>query len=222
MTIQPNENYQDIIYSKYKIETIGFRWSCFLLTIRYEYAIIFTVIVMERRIAKLIVGKAGGTAGKDSKTYKVSLPSKWVAELGLTDTKMEILFDGERIIVLPHLSMDEFLEKKESLGHKLLKLEFYDDEILCTKIIVDFTDETLSVENTTEHIVKTAFGKNEVPTWDDFQNFLEERCVPRSRSGIREYLETIGVEEYNPIEIIKKTSGRMAEDNQWIKLEVIQ
>lgn len=180
------------------------------------------VIVMERRIVKLIVGKAGGTAGKDSKTYKVSLPSKWVAELGLTDTKMEISFDGERIMISPHLSMDEFLEKKESLGHKLLKLEFYDGEILCTKIIADFTDETLSVENTTEHIVKTAFGKNEVPTWEDFQNFLEERCVPRSRSGIREYLEAIGVEEYSPMEIIKKTRGRMAEDNQWLKWEEIQ
>ena len=42
-----------------------------------------------------------------------------------------------------------------------------------------------------------------------FEDFLEERCVPRSRSGIREYLETIGVEEYNPLEIIKKTKGRM-------------
>ena len=180
------------------------------------------VIVMERRIANLIVGKAGGTAGKDSKTYKVSLPSKWVAELGLTDTKMEISFDGERIIISPHLSMDKFLESKKSLGHRLMKLEFYDGEVLCTKIIADFTDETLFVENTTEHIVKTAFGKNEVPTWDDFLNFLEERCVPRSRSGIREYLETIGVEQYNPIEIIKKTSGRMAEDNQWLKWEKIQ
>lgn len=180
------------------------------------------VIVMERRIVNLIVGKAGGTAGKDSKTYKVSLPSKWVAELGLTDTKMEISFDGERIIISPHLSMDEFLEKKESLSHKLLKLEFYDGEILCTKIIADFTDETLSAQNTTEHIVKTAFGKNETPIWDDFLNFLEERCLPRSRSGIREYLEAIGVEEYSPIEIIKKTSGRMAEDNQWLKWEEIQ
>ncbi len=174
---------------------------------------------MERRIAKLIVGKAGGTAGKDSKTYKVSLPSKWVAELGLTDTKMEISFDGERITISPHLSMDKFLKKKQSLGHKLMKLEFYDGGSLCTQIITDFTDETLSVENMTEHIVKTAFGKNETPSWDDFLNFLEERCMPRSRSGIREYLETIGVEEYDPLEIIKKTEGRMAEDSQWIRLE---
>ena len=180
------------------------------------------VIVMERRIAKLIIGKAGGTAGKDSKTYKVSLPSKWVTELGLTDSKIELSFDSERIIISPHLSMDKFLEKKKLLRHNLMNLEFYDRESLCTKIIADFTDKTLSAKNTTEHIVKTAFGKNEVPTWEDLQNFLEERCVPRSRSGIREYLETIGVEEYNPLEIIKKTGGRMAEDNQWIKLEEIQ
>ncbi|MBQ3518366.1 MAG: hypothetical protein IJA31_03485 [Clostridia bacterium] len=176
---------------------------------------------MERRIANLIVGKAGGTAGKDSKTYKVSLPSKWIVELGLADSEMEIAFDGERIIILPHLSVDQFLENKKSLGHSLMKLSFYDKDVLCSKIVADFTDKTVSVKNTTGNIVKTAFGNNEVPTWEDFQNFLEERCVPRSRSGIREYLEAIGVDEYNPLAIIKKTSGRMAEDNQWIQLEEI-
>jgi hypothetical protein len=103
-----------------------------------------------------------------------------------------------------------------------MRFDFYDGENLCTKIIADFTDETLSVENTTENIVKTAFGKNELPTWEDLLRFLEERCLPKSRSGIREYLETIGVEEYNPIEIIKKTAGRMAEDNQWIEWEELQ
>lgn len=174
---------------------------------------------MERRIAKLIVGKAGGTAGKDSKTYKVSLPSKWVTELALDKSKMELSFDGDKIIILPRLSINEFLDKKKALGHKLIKFDFYDGEILCTKIVADFTDETVSVENVTINIVKTAFGKNEVPTWEDFLAFLEERCVPKSRSGIREYLETIGVESYEPIEIIRKTQGRMAEDNQWIRLE---
>ena len=191
------------------------------MTIRYECNIIFMVIIMERRIANLIVGKAGGTAGKDSKTYKVSLPSKWIAELGLADSEMEIAFDGERIIISPHLSVDQFLENKKSFGHSLMKLSFYDKDVLCSKIVADFTDKTVSVQNTTGNIVKTAFGNNNVPTWEDFQNFLEERCVPRSRSGIREYLEAIGVDEYNPLAIIKKTSGRMAEDNQWIQLEEI-
>ena len=38
----------------------------------------------------------------------------------------------------------------------------------------------------------------------DYNSFLEDRCVPKSRMGIREYLFSIGLDEYSPIEIIKK------------------
>ena len=191
------------------------------MTIRYEYDKIFSVIVMEKRIAKIIIGKSGGTAGKDAKTYKVSLPTKWVSELNLTDEQIELCYDGEKIIIAPKLSLERFSNQKKSAGHKLMLLNFYDDDSLCTKICADFTDKTLSAENYTKNIVKTAFGRNVVPTWEDFENFLEERCIPQSRAGLREYLETIGVEEYNPLEIIKKTKGRMAEDYQWIELEEV-
>lgn len=177
---------------------------------------------MEKRITKIIVGAAGGTAGKGAKTYKVSLPTKWVSELNLADTQIEMHYDGEKIIIAPHLSLCDFLGSKRALRHSLMLFSFYDDAVLCTKICADFTDKTIVAENYTDNIVKTAFGNNTAPTWEDFQNFMEERCVPKSRSGIREYLETIGVEEYNPMEIIKKTNGRMAEDNQWLKWEVIQ
>lgn len=176
---------------------------------------------MDKRISKVITSSAGGTAGKGSKTYKVSLPSKWINEMGLLEQKIDLCFDGDKIIISPHLSLDAFAKNKKGAGHKLLLLEFYNGDILCTKICADFTDKDLSVANYTDNLVKTAFGKNEIPTWQDFENFLEERCIPRSRSGLREYLETIGVEEYNPLEIIKKTQGRMAEDDQWIRLEEI-
>lgn len=42
---------------------------------------------------------------------------------------------------------------------------------------------------------------------------------PESRAGLREYLEAIGLEEYDPLEIIRKTAGRMAEDQQWLEVE---
>lgn len=182
----------------------------------------FVVISMEKRITKIIVGSAGGTAGKGAKTYKVSLPTKWVSEMNLADTQIEMHYDGEKIIIAPHLSLYDFLENKKLAGHNLIMFDFYDDKVLCTKICADFTDKTIVAENYTDNIVKTAFGNNAAPTWGDFQSFLEERCVPKSRSGIREYLETIGVESYEPLKIIEKTKGRMAEDNQWIKLEEIQ
>ncbi len=176
---------------------------------------------MEKRIAKIIVGSSGGTAGKGSKTYKISLPTKWVNELSLDEKQVQMCFDGEKIIILPCLSLSEFLMKKQHAGHNLVLLDFYDNDVLCTKICADFTDETLVAENFTDNIVKTAFGEKNSPVWDDFESFLKERCIPESRSGIREYLEVIGVEEYAPLKIIEKTEGRMAEDNQWIKLEKI-
>jgi hypothetical protein len=68
---------------------------------------------------------------------------------------------------------------------------------------------------------KTAFGNNAMPTWEDFILFLEDRCIPRERAGLREYLEVIGVGEYDPLEIIRVTSGRMAEDNQWLHVKTL-
>ncbi|MBR6509479.1 MAG: hypothetical protein IKT38_02600 [Clostridia bacterium] len=176
---------------------------------------------MEKRISKVITSSAGGTAGKGSKTYKISLPSKWINKMHLTEHKIDLCFDGDKIIITPHLPLDSFIKAKKDASHKLLLIEFFNGDISCTKICADYTEQNLAVENYTDHLVKTAFGKNEVPTWQDFENFLEERCIPRSRSGLREYLETIGVEEYDPLEIIKKTQGRMAEDDQWIRLEEI-
>lgn len=189
------------------------------LHIRYECANIFLVINMEKRIAKIISGATGGTASKSSKTYKISIPNKWVSELGLADDFVELHYDGEKIIISRQLSLEEFARRKKAAGHSLKLIVFYNGEELCTKICVDFTDESVAVENYTDNIVKTAFGNNTTPTWKDFQAFLEERCVPRSRSGIREYLESIGVDSYDPLLIVEKTGGRMAEDNQWIRME---
>ena len=167
---------------------------------------------MEKRNANIIVGAAGGTAGGNSKTYKISLPTKWVTELKLTNNGAELCYDGEKIVILPRLSFEEFYAN----------MAFYDKNVLCTEICADQNDKTLSVKNYTDNIVKTAFGNNLFPDWKDFEGFLEERCVPESRSGIREYLEALGLDRYDPLEIIKKTGGRMAEDEQWIKTEEIK
>ena len=48
--------------------------------------------------------------------------------------------------------------------------------------------------------------------------FLESRCVPRQRDGLSHYLAELGLDRYDPLEIIRKTAGRMAEDHFWIKI----
>ena len=178
---------------------------------------------MEKRLGNIIIQTPGGTAAKGSSTYKVSLPSSWIKELGIAAEKrqVELCFDGKTITISKRLTLPEFISQKSKAGHALLQFFYYDGDILCSLVAADFTDQTLCTENYVSDVIKTAFGNNEVPTWNDFQNFLEERCIPRARAGLREYLEALGLDEYDPLEIIKKTSGRMAEDNQWIKIKVV-
>lgn len=178
---------------------------------------------MDERRAKINIGNAGGTASQNAKTYKITLPTSWVLQMGISEESREvdISFDGEKITIIPLVSVDTFVQKKKAQGHKLKRYRFYDGDKLCTSIYADMTDETLRIENHTDDIVTRAFGINESPTWKTLAEFLEDRCVPRERAGIREYLEAMGFVEYDPFEIVEKTNGKMAEDHQWLEIEVV-
>ena len=70
--------------------------------------------------------------------------------------------------------------------------------------IINFTDDMLS----------RAFGIKEAPDWEDFEEFLEIRCMPRTRYGIREELDYMGIDTYDPFQIVEKTKGRVHGDGQ--------
>lgn len=108
------------------------------------------------------------------------------------------------------------------LEHVMQRFCFYDGQTLCTIIIADFTSQQIWIQNECDSLIKTAFGNNLTPSWVDFQSFLEDRCIPWQRAGLREYLKGIGVDRYDPLQIIAKTAGRMAEDDQWLKVEVMK
>ena len=56
---------------------------------------------IEERKAKILINKAGGTAGADAKNYRVALPSAWINELGIDEESREVVlqFDGESITI---------------------------------------------------------------------------------------------------------------------------
>lgn len=176
---------------------------------------------METRSANIVFNKSGGNASEGAKGCKLSLPSNWVKQLGISelDRGVRIDFDGEKIVISKRKTVEQFAEAKRSRGHNVAVFDFYDGSALCTRIAADFTDKTVAAENTDCPLIKTAFGKKLFPDWDDFKAFLESRCVPRGRAGLREYLEAIGLDEYDPLEIVRITHGRMAEDDQWISME---
>jgi len=179
---------------------------------------------VETRFGRITASRAGGTAGRGARTYKLALPTAWVSALGLTEggRRVELSFDGRSITIRPEQSMEEFLESRLAAGHSLLEMRYYDGPALCTRIYADRTARELRAENCTDNLVKTAFGSDPFPTWADLESFLEERCIPRQRAGLRSYLDSLGVDEYEPLAIIQKTRGRMAEDDQWIEVEELK
>ena len=113
---------------------------------------------MEKRLGKINISAAGGTAGKGAKTYKLTVPSAWIAQLGITadERAVELSFDGKRIIISRPMDPARF----RNPDHEQRTFLYYDGDALCTRIYADFTDRTVCAENCTDNTVKTAFGKN--------------------------------------------------------------
>ena len=98
-------------------------------------------------------------------------------------------------------------------------IHFYNNDTLETTINVDYKTKTIQIENHTNDYLHLAFGRIQNPTWEDFEDFLEDRCPPRTRANIREILDSLGLQSYDPISICEKTQGRMAEDHSWMDID---
>lgn len=99
----------------------------------------------------------------------------------------------------------------------VMRLDFMFRQKVCTEIYVDFENKQIKIINRTNDIMKRAFGVNENPTWENFEDFLESRCFPRSRALKKTILSKLGIDSYDTFQIIEKTKGRTADDNQYIK-----
>ena len=95
-----------------------------------------------------------------------------------------------------------------------MRMDFMCGNECCTEILIDFREQKIETDN----LLHRAFGIKAKPTWEDFEEFLESRCFPRTREGISLILEDLELDFYDPLSIIEKTQGRMAEDAQWIKI----
>lgn len=98
-------------------------------------------------------------------------------------------------------------------------LKLYSPRGLGTIIYADYKNKKVTIENKTDRILDTAFGVNQNPTWEEYEAFLEDRCFPRTRDKLKLVLADIGVSCYDPLQIIRKTQGRMAEDHLWLEIE---
>ena len=93
-------------------------------------------------------------------------------------------------------------------------------EVMTPLALVSYNKETneASVINYTDDFLSKPFGALEDITAKDVLYYLEhERCVPRTRDRVYDYLKVIGLYAYDPEAIVKATKGRMAGDDFYIE-----
>ena len=131
------------------------------------------------------------------------------------------LITGPIVTLIQILMNEPAWEEKLVIPEKEMPIRIsymFRDE-LCTIIDVDEGKRSVNALNYTNHFLKRAFGDNEHPTYEDYEEFLESRCFPRTRDKMKLILRELDLPFYDPIMIIEKTEGRMAEDDFWIRIE---
>ena len=169
-----------------------------------------------RRIAEDVKKKNNRNAGRKRKFTEED--TKHMAQLrdqGIGLQKIADEFGTSRQVIGRHLS-------KESGKGNTMRLTYMYKQHPCTVIDVNFLDQKVSIQNKTADIIHRAFGVTENPTWKDFENFLRERCFPETRGNKKELLSQLGLTDYDPLQIIERTQGRMADDDQWLRIRYLR
>lgn len=134
---------------------------------------------------------------------------------------------GDKHITGPVVTLLEILKRNTEIPEWYslperkypLRLWYMFEETVCTVIDVDEAARKISIRNYVEHPLYRAFGVKEHPTFSDYEEFLKSRCFPETRDKMKIELESLDIPFYDPLLIIEKTEGRMAEDHFWIRIE---
>lgn len=114
--------------------------------------------------------------------------------------------------------LNKEFHRLDSVQDYHIRMEFMCEDEICTVILVNYKKKEISIVNKSDNVLHRAFGVKVKPTWEDFQYFLESRCFPKTRDHLKSILQDLGLDSYDPLAIIERTKGRMAEDRQWIRL----
>jgi len=165
-----------------------------------------------RLIAEKVKTNARGAGRKKKFTYEEVQDIREQIENGMTVNEAAAVYGTSRQVI------SRYINETPPKGYTLRMTYMY-KQYPCTTIDVNFLDQKIRIQNKTKDPLHRAFGVVENPQWDDFEYFIADRCFPESRGNAKEILKELQLDSYDPLQIIEKTGGRMAEDNMWIRMK---
>lgn len=79
-------------------------------------------------------------------------------------------------------------------------------------IDVDEQRKLVKIYNYTLRDQYRAFGRVETPTFEEYEEFLESRCFPRSRDKMKVMLKELDMPFYDPLLIVEREVDRLPQE----------
>ena len=166
-----------------------------------------------QQIAKRLQQKNPRQAGRKKKfTEEDVAHMQKLRDTGMAMQEIADRYNTSRQIV------SKYLYQAPEVGYTMRMTLMYQNKP-CTTIDVNFLQNQIKIQNYTKDLLHRAFGVKEEPTWEDFQVFLQDRCFPETRGNVKAILAGLGLQDYDPLQIVEKTKGRTAEDDLWLKFQ---
>ena len=124
-------------------------------------------------------------------------------------TKRELISCLER--TLERVSK-EINKRRKMINHYTFEV-YWKDEITARVYV---KEKDVIVSKFTDHPLKQLFAEKKMTRYQ-LNQILELRCWERGRADINDLLKNIGLTEYNPQEIVRKTHGVSFNDFIWIR-----
>lgn len=103
------------------------------------------------------------------------------------------------------------------MGKKLIFDYMYFDTV-SEHVEVDMVSLTVESKVYAKDIMLQVFGKRP-KTVENVQFFFRSRCFEETNYGLRDLLKLLGLQQYNPYDIVRITHGKMVNDPCWIRFE---
>ena len=170
-----------------------------------------TDIAELKKIAAKIHEKNPRQAGRKKKFSEETVAEmRDLRAAGMSVQKIAARYGTSRQII------SKYLNQQPESGYTMRMTLMYQNKP-CTDIDVNFLQNRIKIQNYTKDLLHRAFGAKENPTWEDFQIFLQDRCFPKTRGNVKAVLASLGLQDYDPLQIVEKVNGRTAEDDLWLK-----
>ena len=101
----------------------------------------------------------------------------------------------------------------------MVRFQYLERDKVTADVEVDYAARSVRYQPYSDDIYALPFGVKTSPNIADFSRFLESRCFPGDRRNCKQLLEDLGLDEYIPLDIVRKTHGRQLEDYCWIRFE---